>query len=237
MEQALEFFRTYELWIYAALSLGALFYLRKFILAWQELRGAAFGLERENAQARLNLSASVLVLLLTMAVTEFVLVSFIAPMMPQSMPLHTPTVDLLATATVTLAPPGEETPDIESSNPTAVIPQQPESGGCVPGQVEITSPKEGDEVKNIVPIVGTMDFENFGFYKIESRRPDEPIWAILLAGNQPILNGELGMWNTTTLIPGEYQLSVVPVNNEALSLPRCTINVRVAPPDPLTPEP
>lgn len=237
MEQVLAFFRTYELWIYAVLGLGALFYVRKFILAWQELRGAAFGLERENAQSRLNLAASVLVLLLTMVVTEFVLVSFIAPMVPQSLPLFTPTVDLLTTPTATLAAEGLEVSLSESSTPQAVITQQPESDGCVPGQVEISSPKGGEEVKNIIPILGTMDFENFGFYKIESRRPGETIWAILLAGNQPVRNGELGVWNTTTLSPGEYELSVVPVNNEAVSLPRCTITVRIAPPDLVTPAP
>ena len=85
MEEALRFFRAFELWIYLLLGLGGLFYLRRFILAWQELRGAVFGLERESAQARLNQAASVLVLLLTMAVTEFFLVSFVAPSMPGAM--------------------------------------------------------------------------------------------------------------------------------------------------------
>jgi hypothetical protein len=63
MEEALSFFRAFEVWIYLLLGLGGLIYIRKFILAWQELRGAAFGLERENAQTRLNQSASVLVLI------------------------------------------------------------------------------------------------------------------------------------------------------------------------------
>ena len=50
MEEALRFFRAYEFWIYILLALGGLIYIRKFILAWEELRGAAFGLEREAAQ-------------------------------------------------------------------------------------------------------------------------------------------------------------------------------------------
>ena len=60
MAEALRFFRAYEFWIYTILALGALVYIRKFILAWDELRGAAFGLERESAQSRLNQAASML---------------------------------------------------------------------------------------------------------------------------------------------------------------------------------
>lgn len=80
MDEALGFFQAFEVWIYLLLALGGLFYARKFILAWQELRDAAFGLERESAQARLNQAASILVLLLAMAIAEVVLVSFVAPL-------------------------------------------------------------------------------------------------------------------------------------------------------------
>ncbi len=237
MEQAFAFFRNFEIWIYALLGIGILLALRKFILAWQELRGAAFGLERDNAQARLNQSASVLVLLITMVVAEFVMVSFIVPSIPGAIPLFTPTIDLLTTPTVTLAVAADQatlTPGV----PTAVEgTEQPQEDGCIPGQVQIDSPKEGFEVSGLVTVSGTVDIENFGFYKIESRRPDEAIWAILLAGNQPVKAGELGTWDTRRLTPGEYQLSVVPVDTEARTLPRCVVNVFVTIPPPETSEP
>lgn len=54
MEEALGFFRALEMWIYLLLGLWGLIIIRKFVLAWQELRGATFGLERENAEGRLN---------------------------------------------------------------------------------------------------------------------------------------------------------------------------------------
>ena len=57
MEEALSFFRAFEVWIYLLLGLGGLIYIRRFILSWQELREAGFGLERERAQSRLNQSA------------------------------------------------------------------------------------------------------------------------------------------------------------------------------------
>jgi hypothetical protein len=237
MEQAFAFFRNFEIWIYILLGLGILLALRKFIMAWQELRGAAFGLERDNAQARLNQSSSVLVLLITMVVAEFVMVSFIVPAFPGAMPPLTPTLDLLTTPTVTLgAATGETT--TPPSAPTAVpgTEQTPESG-CIPGKVQIDSPSAGSEVSGLVGVIGTVNIENFGFYKIESRKPDDATWSILLAGNQPVTGGALGTWDTRRLTPGEYQISIVPVDTEARTLPRCAVNVFVTAPPLETVEP
>ena len=39
MEELLRFLRAYEVWVYVILGVGGLLYLRKFGLAWQELRG------------------------------------------------------------------------------------------------------------------------------------------------------------------------------------------------------
>jgi hypothetical protein len=236
MEAALAFFRNFEIWIYVLLGLGALVYIRKFILAWQELRGAAFGLERNNAQTRLNHAASVLVLLITMAVSQFILVTFVAPTVPGAIPLLTPTLNILVTPTMTL--PSIQTPLDQTVTATPLLANTTqEVEGCVPGQVEITSPKGGEEVQGLVSVMGTVDIPNFAFYKIESKRPDEAIWAILLAGNQPVKVGELGIWDTRRLTPGDYQLSVVPVDTEANTLPRCSVNIRVASPPLETPSP
>lgn len=237
MEQAFAFFRNFEIWIYLLLGLGILLALRKFIMAWQELRGAAFGLERDNAQARLNQSSSVLVLLITMVVAEFVIVSFIAPSIPGAIPLLTPTLDLLTTPTITLAAAASQTTTTPGLPTTVPGTEQPQEDGCVLGKVQIDSPEASSEVSGLVTVTGTVDIENFGFYKIESRRPDEAIWAILLAGNQPVKSGELGTWDTRRLTPGEYQLSVVPVDTEAKTLPRCVVNVFVTTPPPETSEP
>ena len=51
MEQVFQFFQAYEIWIYVTLGILILWQIRKFVLAWEELRGAFFGLEREAAQA------------------------------------------------------------------------------------------------------------------------------------------------------------------------------------------
>jgi hypothetical protein len=232
MEEALSFFRAFELWIYLLLGFGALIFVRRFILAWQELRGAAFGLERENAQSRLNQAASALVLFLTLAMIEFVLVSFIAPAVPGAIPLPTPTLDLLATPTITL-PAGEALP---AGAPATLIPQngaQPgfsPASGCLPGQITISIPKSGEEVSGVVPIVGTANIPDFGHYTFQIKRPDDPLWLTISAGNIPTTEGKLGDWDTTRLSPGDYQLALVVMDNQAKASPACIIQVRVARP-------
>jgi hypothetical protein len=229
MEGALAFFQKYEVLIYVILGLGALIYVRKFVLAWQELRGAAFGLERENAQSRLNHATSVLVLLLTMAIAEFMLASFVIPVVPDMLPSATTTLVDLSTPAVP-AMVGTASGTLLAVTPSLAPTGVPQANGCVPGQVEISSPTQGEEVSGLVTVNGTVDIPKFAFYKLEIKRPDESQWTILLAGNQAVQNGALGVWDTRRLSPGEYIFSVVPVNSEAQSLPRCFIQVRVASP-------
>ncbi len=143
MAEALHFFKIYEVWIYLLLGVGAIIYLRKFSLAWQELRGAIFGLERDSAQNKLIQATGILVLLVMMAVAEFVLVSFLAPMVPGASPLPTPTIDLLATPTITLeageiAPESPETLSTELPLPTIALDEL----SCIPGEIMITAPEE-----------------------------------------------------------------------------------------------
>ena len=200
-------------------KLAALFFIRKFVLSWQELRDAAFGLERESAQSRLNQSASVLVLLLTMAVSEFVLVYFISPAIPAASALPSPTINPLSTATTTvsaeLTNPEEGSIAGEAPPPEAVIGE-----GCIPDQIMISFPIGGQEASGVVEILGTADIPNFGFYKLEIKRPEETVWLTLQAGNQVVQDGKLGDWDTRRLTPGEYQLGMVVVDNEAQAIIR-----------------
>jgi hypothetical protein len=236
IEEALRFCRAYELWIYMGLGLAGIYFLRRFVLAWQDLREAVFGLERESAQTRLNQAASVVVLLLTMCIAEFILVSFIAPALPGAIPLPTATLNLLATPTTTL-PAGNSQP---SGGPSATQPFLAGSTpvpGCIPGQIEIVSPKNGDEVSGVVAIIGTAQIPNFGFYKFEIKRPDETIWLTIQAGNQAVTAGQLGSWDTSRLTPGEYQFALIVEDNQGKASTPCIISLRVAQPPEPTPGP
>jgi hypothetical protein len=236
MEEAIGFFRAFETWIYLLLGLGGLYNIRKFIQAWQELRSASFGFERERAQSRLNLAAFILVLLLTMVVTEFILVSFIAPAMPGSIGLPTPTLNLLATPSVTL-PAETLQPGEPQTTVTPAVVQTVVGSGCVQGQIEIIIPENGEEISGVVPVVGSANIPNFGFYKFEIKRPDETAWLTIQAGNAPVSSGKLGDWDTSRLSPGDYQLALVVVDNQAIASTPCIIQLRVALPPALPPGP
>jgi len=235
MEELLSFLRTFEMWIYLILGLTGLHFLRRFALAWEELRGAAFGLERDSAQSRLNNAASGLVILLTMAVVVFVLVSFVAPAAPGIL-LPTPTLDLLATPTTTLPAGVSASNETTAGTPVTPQPGQALGNGCIAGQIEISMPGPGEEVSGIVPIMGTANTTNFGFYKFEIKRPSETTWLTIQAGNIPKTGDKLGEWDTTRLTPGEYQLGLVVVDNQAQAAPPCVVQLRVARPPEPTPE-
>ena len=229
MAEALQFFKTNEVWIYLLLGVGAIIYIRKFSLAWQEARGAIFGLERDSAQNRLIQATGILVLLVMMAVAEFVLVSFLAPMVPGASPLPTPTIDLLATPTITLeageaAPEGSDPLVTEQPLPTIAL----DVSSCIPGEIMITAPADEASLEGEVEIRGTADITDFGFYKIEVARRLEPLWLTIQAGRNPIQDEVLvANWDTSALPPGDYVLQLVVVDSQGNNLPPCRISVRV----------
>ena len=236
MEEALSFVRAFEIWIYLILGIGGMFYVWKFAVAWQELRVAAFGLERESAQSRLNQATVMLVLILMIAIFVFVLVTFVAPSIPAANSLPTATLDLLATPTTTMQ---IEPTQIAEGNPTPspAVTNTPAETACIPGQIMITSPQNGETVSGVVEIIGTANIPNFGFYKLEMKRPDETVWATISAGNEIVNNAKLGNWDTQQLTPSIYQLGIVLVDNEAKASNPCVVELNVISPPPETPNP
>lgn len=215
--------------MYVILALAGLVYVRKFILAWEDLRRAAFGLERESAQSNLNQAAGMLVVLFVMAAAIFVLVSFIAPIFPASNPLLTPTMDLLASPTTTLieemADDSVSTPTLDTLSLTATV--QVVGEGCVAGQIMVSEPVDGADVTGVIAVKGTANIQNFGFYKYEIARPGETVWLTIQAGREIVQDSELGQWDTRTLAPGDYMLRLVVTDNQGESLEPCVIRVRV----------
>ena len=224
MGDFLRFFKENEVFIYLILGIFAVWQIRNFTLAWRELRNAAFGLERESAQSRLNWVTTMLIFIFMLGISEFVLVSFVAPTMPEASPLLTPTLDLLASPTTTLEAislPSDPTPA-----PTIEI----ENGTCLPDLVDIISPENGETIRDIVEITGSADIQNFGFYKFEMAAINDTAWLTIQAGDMITREGRLGYWDTTRLIPGDYALRLVVTNNLGESTEPCVIQVRVDPP-------
>ena len=226
MEQVLSYFRDYENWIYLGLGVLALWQVRKFILAWNEMRGSLFGMERDIYQARLNRAAAMLVVVVIMAAAEFTAVTIVLPSIPGGLPLPTTTLDLLATPTTTLPAmtlsPGETAPD-ETPTPA----EQPAGEVCLVGQLNLTSPANGDRVSGVVTLRGTADITNFGFYTYEIARPGESIWLPIQVGQTPVRNDILGIWDTGTLEPGDYMLRLRITDNVGTEVATCVIQVLI----------
>lgn len=224
MSETLRFFKENEVFIYLVLGLFAIWQFRKFFLAWGELRNAAFGLERQSAQYRLNRVTAVLIFIVMLGIVEFMLVSFVVPTVPAASPMETPTLDLLALPTVTVDPnltvlDTTQVPDLDSL-----------SSNCVPGKVDILSPGEGDSVRDIVEIIGSADIPNFAFYKFEMSKLNETSWLTIQAGEIITTEGSLGYWDTSLLNPGDYALRLIIVDNQGQSTEPCVVQVRVEPP-------
>ena len=214
---------TYEPLIYIALAIGGLFAFRRMWYSWREWRDSVYGLEREFALRRLGQATAAAFFILALIFVEFFIATFIAPSLPATDILATPTLDLLITPPNTLSP--------EQATQAALSPvtQPPPSGmsGCVPDQVMITSPEPGTPVSGTVEISGTASIPNFGFFKYEIASMGSQNWATISAGREPRVNEVLGTWNTTSLTNGDYFLRLVVTDNAGVSLEPCVIAVRV----------
>jgi len=210
---------TYEPLIYIALAIGGLFAFRRMWRSWREWRDSVYGLEREFALRRLGQATAVALLILGALFAEFFVATFIAPSLPASDILATPTLSLLVTPAGTLAP------DTTASAVTQPAPNG--MSGCIPDKIMITSPKSGDPVNGTIKITGTADVPNFAFYKYEVTSMGTQNWATIAAKEKPVKNDELGEWNTLPFTNGDYFLRLVIIDNVGTSLEPCVIAIRV----------
>ncbi len=229
MDEALRFFRIYEGWIYFFIALGAFLYFRRMYINWHEMRSTIFGLERESAQSKFNQAITILVLLILIGIGEFVIVSYVAPLRPESDPLLTPTIDLLATPTATL--PTGATEQAMAGEGTEVGPTptiDARIGQCQANILEITSPEPGDQLLGEIEILGSANVENFGFYKLEVTPQNQATWRTIQANRVPVENDVLvTSWDTSTLAPGDYLLRLVVTTSGGASLPDCQVPITI----------
>jgi hypothetical protein len=227
METVYRFLANYEGLIYILLSLGSLFAFRWLLKSWREWRDSVFGLEREFAVRRLSQALMVTIIILFLFLGELFLVSFVVPALPSTQTLATPTLNIL-----------NQTQESVSSDPAVALTVMTpisnsvsiESEGCVPDEIMLTSPEPGQEVSGVVSLIGTVDVKNFGFYKYEIAPQGTEAWATISAGRDPKRGEEVGLWDTSTLTPGDYKLRLEVTDNQGNSYPPCVISVRVIAP-------
>lgn len=212
---------TYEPLIYISLAILGLFVFRRMWVMWREWRDAVYTLEREFALGRLGRATALGFLVLALFFVEFYIATFVAPSLPASDLMTTPTLDLLASPPATLLP--------VNATQAALVTQPVQSGmsGCITDQIMITSPRSGEDVSAVVDLIGTANVPNFGFYKYEIALEGTQNWATVSAEREPKNNELLGRWNTLSLSNGNYFLRLVITDNVGNSLEPCVISIRV----------
>lgn len=225
MAEILDFLIEFEIWFYVVLGLISLLFFSRLFKAIGNWREAAFGLERDIAQRRFRSSISILILIMVLFLAEFFFVTYTSSLLPDQTSLATPTIDVLASPSPTVI----VTAEVSTSENLEITPTT-EQDGCIPGQIEIISPEPASEVSDVVRLIGTVDIDNFGFFKYEYTEPGNPIWKTIAGNNEEKFEEQLGLWNTSQLVPGDYLLRLVVLDNENNEYPACVIPVRVVSP-------
>jgi len=199
---------------------------RKTYLAWREWSGSIFGLEKEQSQRKFNQGLTITIFGLLFAAGLFIVNTFVTPSVPGVQQLPTATIDM------TQLPPTNTPAPTAAVTAQGLIPTITSylSRGCIPDKLDWTDPRNGDTISGIVELKGTVNVENLGFYKYEYSSAGSDLWTTIAAGNTIIVNDLLGgAWDTSDLVPGNYELRLVVNDNLNNPLPACVIQVTIEP--------
>lgn len=220
MESLLRFIIKIEGWIYFVFGIVLFISVINTAIHARKLRLAVFGLEQEieKKDLRAYISLGIFSLLSIMGVlfiTSYSIVKY-----PGIDAILTPTISFVSTPTegasfgLSLSDNSLRMEDFEKS--------------CESGKLEWLSPLDGQIVQGSINLIGTVQVDNFAFYRYSFRRIDEIEWTIIAIGSQQVNEGSLGSdWDTTGIEPGEYQLGLFVYDVSNVLLPACIINITI----------
>lgn len=216
MEDVVRLLAEHEFRLYGLLGTVALICFVFALLAVRRLGRTPFGLERALARRSLNNALTGLLACLALGVSLYLTNRYAAPAWfaePTDLP-----PELRPTAAPTATP-------ILSAGPVIV-----DSSGCDPDRVMLTQPTGGARLTGEVEVLGTANVPNLAFYRIEiSGVTTNGAWVTLNVGNEPKVNGRLGVFNVNSYQSGEYAFRLVVTDNLGQAYPACAIAVTFAP--------
>ena len=226
MEKIIKFLADLELPIYLLLGVVGVVYLRRLSIALEERKTSVFGLEREAAQRKVVSAVTIMILVGLLALGEFFVATFLVVELEQQPTFATATIEVLTTPTTTLPGP---VPTDATETPTPYPQAQIEGieSNCVEDVLEMTTPTQGAEISGVVELIGSVNTPNFGSYKYEYSMMGEPNWQTIAAGSGVRVDASLGYWYTTDLVPGDYMLQLVALDNQGVESDHCVIVVKV----------
>jgi hypothetical protein len=229
MDEALLLIQAYQTWIYVVLAAAFVIYARNGLIWLRAYHRSEFGLERERARRAIARAGVMGVWVVLVAGLTFLAANVLSPAVPAAFrPTPLPTVSLLATPST---PAPQEAGPAATALPEAAL----DSSGCLNPSATLTFPTNGSDLAGVVTVEGTADIANFAFYKYEyielaggSPAPGA-VWRAISAWNTPVVDGELGPWDTTLVIPGEYAFRLVVTDTAGNAPLPCVQRVRVLP--------
>lgn len=227
MMALLRFIVRFETLLYILLGVVVAFTIRSIFTSWKQWRTALFGIEKEKSQSTFNQGLTIVIFCAFLALTVFILTTFVAPGVPNLAQVATPTVDLTAQATVAQGVALQVTQTTSGLIPTL---NTVFDKGCIAGQIEWTNPTDGSVISGSVILEGTVNVDDLGYYKYEYAVAGSDVWKTIAAGSSKVVEGPLGgTWDTTAddIIPGDYQLRLIVYDHANNVYPECMINITI----------
>lgn len=78
-------------------------------------------------------------------------------------------------------------------------------------KLRVDSPRDGDVLQGVIEVVGSTTANGFQSSEVAfAFQRSEPVtWFLIHHSDQPVQDGVLAQWDTTTISDGDYQLRVV----------------------------
>jgi serine/threonine-protein kinase len=145
-------------------------------------------------------------------------------------PTPSPTLEPTCTVQLTFTPTPIPTRPTSTSTPApahtptrvaGVIPECPDPGA------RLTYPTVNAVLKGPVEILGSANIDNFHYYKFEFRHEEATEWSFVEQFDEPVMDGHLGVWDTSTLPAGNYWVRLVVVKKDGNYPAPCEVPVTV----------
>jgi hypothetical protein len=80
-----------------------------------------------------------------------------------------------------------------------------------PARLSVVSPESGDILQGVVPVTGSTVVTGFKSYEVSFTfdREDSNSWFLIQQSNEPVQDGNLAVWDTTTITDGDYRIRVL----------------------------
>jgi len=241
-------------WIYFLCGLVALFQLYRTWQVRAERRQAIFSLERDKAVNDLyDIFMRAIGVLVVMGVTYFfstTLADAVEPIVAQALnptpqavvllptptntplpPIETPTITptSVAQAGPVATPQLETPPAVQPPTATPVPPPAVAPALCPDARASILSPGNGALVGGTVSVVGTVQHDNFNFYKLEYAPGNDAGQGFVYfdGGQNQVTGGLLGSLNSPSLPNGVYTLRLVVVDQSGNYPLPCRVTITI----------